>query len=295
MMLDVLIVGGSAAGLSAAIVLGRSRRRVAVYDAGTPRNAVAAAAHGFFTRDGTPPAELIATGRAQLAEYGVPVHHELITHVERTEGGFVARSERGTTIMSQYLILATGVRDILPDIPGLAPLWGSTAIHCPYCHGWEVRDQPFAVLAGGEMALTMARMIRNWSGDVAVCTNGELLTDEQQQVLGALEIPFYTAPIARLDADGAQLTGVVFADGAVLPRSAAFVRPAQQQRSTLPAELGCAFDDMGFVVVDAQQQTSVPGVYAAGDMTTPLQQIVFASAGGSRAAAFINHAIVLGH
>lgn len=290
---DVVVVGGSAAGLSGALVLGRARWRVLLCDTHQPRNAVAPAAHGFFTRDGTPPDEILSIGRAQLQPYGVEQRSVAVTAMEGSAPDFVVTLATGEQVHTRRLLLATGMRDTLPPIEGIETFWGTSVILCPFCHGWEVRDQPIAAMTIGKMDLYRAYFLRQWSRDLVLCTNGaEPLTAEERDQLAAEGIPLYEQPILRLEGSGRQLEGLRFADGTFLARRAFFAHPTQGQHSGLAQELGCAMGEDGLVSVDEEGQTSVLGVYAAGDMTTQRPQIVAAAATGARAAAAITLAFI---
>jgi thioredoxin reductase len=295
---EVIIVGGGTAGLSAALVLGRARRRVLLLDTGQPRNAPADAAHGFFTRDGTPPLQLLEIGRHQLCPYdSVEIRAVEATGARHRDDGFDVDLADGTLEHTRTLILATGVRDELPELPGFRELWGRGVYHCPYCHGWEVRDQPLAVSANGEVAMHLAPLIRQWSRDLILLTNGPVSIPEADlAALRALGIQIREDPIARLDGD-AGLERIVFATGETIARRGLFYRPTQSPRTELARQLGCALVEdgpiPGLIRVDESQQTTVAGVYAAGDVATTMQQVATAAASGATAAARINLTLVL--
>jgi thioredoxin reductase len=298
---DTLIAGGGPAGLSAALLLGRSRRATLVCDGGEPRNAASPAAHSYFTQDGTPPLALRHIGRDQLAAYpSVEIADTNILDVDTADGRFEATLGDGRRVAARKLILATGVRDELPAIDGLAELWGNDVFHCPYCHGWEVRDRPLAVLPNGaprDILWHMVTLIRNWSRDVVLLTNGtDTLGAEDRDRLRALNVGVREAPIARLEREGDRLSAIVFADGSALPRGGVFVRPIQHPRNDLAVRLGCELNDdaiPGLIRVDPTWQTTVPGVYAVGDVATPMQQIATAVSSGAMAGAMVNHALVM--
>jgi thioredoxin reductase len=293
-MYDVVIVGGSAAGLSAALVLGRARRNVLVCDTNEPRNQPARAAHSVFTRDGAAPSDLLSIGRAQIDAYGVELRGVGVAHAQAIDRhSFRLTLANGDQVCSRKVLLATGVRDLLPPIVGIEQFWGTSVLHCPYCHGWEVRDQPIAVLSARETAVYLAYLLRNWSPDLVLCTNGfGQLSEMQRDQIQSLQIPIYEQQIARLEGEQAQLEGIRFVDGTLLRRRSLFVRPGQEQRSRLAHDLGCAVGEGGIITVDDHGQTSVAGVYAAGDMARQSQQIIFAAADGARAAMAINHTFV---
>jgi thioredoxin reductase len=289
-MHDVVIVGGGAAGLSAALVLGRARRRVALVDAGEPRNARAAGVHGFLTRDGMPPAELLAVGRVEVAGYGVELIEDKVLGAERTGPGFTVRLAGGRVLEAGQLLVTTGLRDELPDIPGMAELWGSDVIVCPYCHGYEVRDQPLGVVGGGEHGVFKALLVHNWSADVVLFPGTEAPADERLAARGIEVVP---GEVTRLVVANDRLAGVEVA-GRVVPRRAVFVNPTFVPTDGLLTGLGCAVDDNGVVRVDDTGRTSVPGVWAAGNVVDPMGQVITAAADGSRAAARLNGELVLG-
>ena len=292
-MLEVVVAGGGAAGLSAALVLGRSRRRTLVVDAGEPRNAPSPSAHSCFTRDGAPPAELLRIAREQLAPYdSVRVVDDRVTSVRAGDGVFTVGLAAGGEVEARRVLLAVGVRDILPSIDGIGALWGRSVLHCPYCHGWEVRDRPLALYASGAVAMEMAPLLLQWSRDVLLLTGGdEQLTPADRAMLAGLGVGIVDTSVQRVEGD-AHVVGIVFADGRIERRSALFVRPAQELASDLPRMLGCELTEAGHLRVGGDLQTSVPGVYAAGDATTPLQQIVVAAASGAQAAMMINRELI---
>lgn len=292
---DVIIVGGGPAGLSAALVLGRSRRQVLVCDSGKPRNTVSHAAHGFFSRDGIPPAELLQIGREQLRLYNsVKFQTGEVIDAEHLGNHFQVTLNNGTQFLTRKLLLATGVRDILPSIEGFAELWGSSIFHCPYCHGWEVRDQPLAIYGKGEVGFEKALMLTGWSHDLILCSDGSAeLSDEQRQQLLNWGIQIHEEKIARLEHKDGALTGIALTTGEVIPRHGVFLHPEFCQHSDLPAKLGCEFTSRGTVQVNESKQTSVPGVYVAGDAAThPLSAVGLAATEGALSAFAINRALI---
>jgi thioredoxin reductase len=287
---DVVVVGGGAAGLSAALVLGRARRRVAVFDAGAPRNAPAAQMHGFLSRDGMPPADLLAAGRVEVERYGVELVHDRA--VELT-GRFTLRLESGRFVSGRRLLLATGAVDDLPDVAGARERWGRDLLHCPYCHGWEVRDQPIGVLGTTAGSHEHAHLLRQWSDDVVFFTHTEELGSSERAVLNARGIRVVDGLVARLVVVGDRLEEVQLADGRAIPRTALFIRPRLRARADgLIASLGCEVDEDGFVRVDAAGATSVAGVWAAGNASNPRAQVITAAGEGSAAAIAINADLV---
>ncbi len=295
---DVLIIGAGSAGLSAALTLGRCRRRVLLADGGAPRNAPSGGVHGFLTRDGVRPAKLLELGRAQLAPYPTVAIQELkITGLKNLANGFRAQGTTGQghawSGTASRVLLATGVDDVLPPLPGFRELWGSGVLHCPYCHGYEVRDQPLAVYGQGKAAVGLALLLTNWSPDIVVVTDGPgHLTAYGRQRLRQHHIGVRQEAVAGLVGDAATgLRCIEFTDGTYLERKALFMHAPQEQRSPLAANLGAKLTGKGAVWVDKNSQTSIPGLYAAGDTTPGQQQALIAAAEGNKAAICLNEAL----
>jgi thioredoxin reductase len=287
---DVVVVGGGAAGLSAALVLGRARRRVAVIDAGAPRNAPATHMHGFISRDGMPPADLLAAARAEVVSYGVELVEDQATAVT---GGFDVRLAGGRVLAARRLLLASGAVDELPDVPGARERWGRDFLHCPYCHGWEVRDRPIGVLGTGPGSVDHAHLLRQWSADVVYFSHSQPVTAEERATLEARGIAVVDGIVERLVVVDDRLGAVQLVDGRVVPRAAVFMRPTLHARSErLIESLGCAVDEGGFVRVDGGGRTSVAGVWAAGNAADARAQVITAAGQGSAAAIAINTDLV---
>ncbi len=287
---DVVVVGGGAAGLSAALVLGRARRRVAVIDAGAPRNAPAAHMHGFLSRDGIPPADLLAAGRAEVTAYGVDLVEDKVAAIEP---GFHVRLAGGGLLQARRILLATGLSDVLPEIPGVRDRWGKDLLHCPYCHGWEVRDQPVGVLGTQAASIEHALLVRQWSEDVVFFAHTSDPTSEELVQLEARSVRVVRGEVARLVVDADRLIGVELIDGHVIRRTAVFIRPRMEaQADGLLTALGCEVADAGFARVDATGRTSTPGVWAAGNVADPRAQVITAAGAGSAAAIAINADLV---
>lgn len=287
---DVVVVGGGAAGLSAALVLGRARRRVAVVDAGSPRNAPAAHMQGFLSRDGMSPKDLLAAGRAEATGYGVELIDDRVLAIGP---GFVVRLADGEPVRARRILVATGVHDTLPAIPGVPERWGRDLLHCPYCHGWEVRDQPLGVLGTVPGSVQHAQLVRQWSDDVVFFPHTYELSTEEQAGLEARGVRVVRGEVGRLLVEDDRLVGVQMADGGVVERSAVFIRPENVPHADgLLSGLGCDLGADGFVSVDATGRTSTPGVWAAGNVVDPRAQVITAAGAGSAAAIAINADLV---
>lgn len=300
---EVAIVGGGPAGLSAALMLGRARRSVVLFDAGSPRNAPAAAAHNVFTRDGTSPLELNRIGRAQLVPYpSVEVRDLRVDDAVRLDDGtFALTDAEGVRTTARSVILATGVVDELPDIPGLRQLWGSGVFHCPYCHGWEVQEQPFVLLAQSPRAFHLAPVLRGWSSDITVCpVAGFTIPPDEQASLEAQGVRVRAAVRELVGEPGGVVDDVVLVSGERLGAAAVFTTAPVRQRSPLPAALGCTIhtDGMfaGVVQVDERGFSGVPGLYVVGDASQGFPQVIAAAYEGTLAGGMINHELLLaGH
>jgi thioredoxin reductase len=299
MQYDVLIIGAGSAGLSAALTLGRCLRRVLLADGGRPRNECSPGVHGFLTRDGVAPAELLRLGHEQLRPYEtVEVQCLHIETIALHGSGFVATGhgtadDAPATITARRVLLATGVSDVLPPLPGFRELWGRGVLHCPYCHGWEVRGQPLAVFGRGRTVTGLALLVSRWSPDIVVVTNGPgHLTPNARRRLRRHKIQVQDAPIARLIGTAERdLQCIEFEDGSQLERAALFLHAPQLQRSSLAADMGARITSKGAVWVDGGLQTSIPRLYAAGDTTPGAQQALIAAAEGNRAAILINESL----
>ena len=289
-MLDVIIVGGGPAGLSAALVLGRCRRRVLICDTGHPRNAASHGLHGFLTRDGIEPAQFLRLAREQLRPYEtVELRQAEVTGARRLASGFEVTLNNGEVISSRKLLLATGVVDDVPSIEGLAELYGRSVFHCPYCDGWEMRDQSLAVYGRGENGLGLTLELLLWSRDLVLCTDGPAeLSEDERQRLAHHEIRIREDRIRRLEGSDGALERIVFANGEPLTRSAMFFSTGQRQASDLAEKLGCKFTEQGCVDTGEYETTNVPGLYVAGDASRLVQFVIVAASEGAQAAVAIN-------
>ncbi|HEY6960889.1 MAG TPA: NAD(P)/FAD-dependent oxidoreductase [Gaiellaceae bacterium] len=287
---DVVVVGGGAAGLSAALVLGRARRQVAVVDSGAPRNAPATHMHGYLTRDGMPPADLLAAGREEAAVYGVEFVPGQAVSIEP---GFSVAVDDGQTLTARRLLIATGATDEIPPIAGLRSRWGTDVLHCPYCHGWEVRDEPLGVLGTTTASVEHAQLVRQWTDDLIFFTHRHALTEAEREQLEALDIRVIDGEVRDIVVEDDRLKGVVLGDGRTVERTALFIRPQMRPRpGRLLEQLGCETDDAGFIRVDTVGRTSVSRVWAAGNVANPRAQVITAAGEGSAAAISINADLV---
>jgi thioredoxin reductase len=292
MIIDCAIIGGGPAGLNAALVLGRARRTVLVFDDNRPRNAVTQEAHGFLTRDGVKPAELRSIAHQEISKYpSVAIRQMRINGVSTREGWFELVADNGEVMQARTIMLATGLKEILPAIDGIHDYYGKSLFSCPYCDGWELKDQPLMVIAEeGQRAFHMAKLVWNWSHDLLVCTNGhQVLTKEQHDMLRQKGIEVVEDRITALLGKQGQLEQVVFATQGERARRGGFVASQLLQAAPFGEELGCQMNAMGGIVTDPFGRTTVPGVYAAGDalMAVP-HQLIIAAASGSWAAAGVN-------
>jgi thioredoxin reductase len=290
---DVVVIGGGAAGLSAALVLARARRSVLVIDGGTPRNAPAAHMHGYLSRDGMPPAELLATGRDEVAGYGATIRQGVVADVAPSgAAGFCVTLADGARFSARRLLVATGLRDDLPDIPGLRERWGRDVLHCPYCHGYEVRDQRLAVTGQSADAARYAQIIRQWSDDVVLCIPVGVVTDTHRAQLAARHIDLVEGDVTGLRIEDDRLSGIEMSSGRTVRCDAVFVPPRLVPNNTLLGALGCDLNQDGWVVTGVDGRTGVPGVWVAGNLANPRAQVITAAGEGSAAAMAMNADLV---
>ena len=286
---DAVIVGGGPAGLSAALILGRCRRRVLVCDVGKPRNFASHGLHGFLTRDGIEPAELLRIGREQLEPYGVEMILREVTDAAVAPDGFRITLGDGRVVSARKLLLASGVVDRLPEFEGAAEMYGRSLFHCPYCDGWESRDAPLAAYGPDREAYGLALALKTWSDDVVLCTGAEAtLLPRDRARLRRLGIPIREEAIVRLEGEDGRLRRIVFAAGEPLDRGAMFFKTRQHQRFPLAERLGCEFNAAGTVRTDRFGGSRVPGLYVAGDASEDVQLVVVAAAEGAKAGFAIN-------
>ncbi len=290
---DVAVIGGSAAGLSAALVLARAGREVIVIDSAAPRNAPATHMHGFLSREGMNPADLLTVGRGEVEGYGGQFTPGRVTElVPKGQNSFWVLLEDGSRIHARKVLVATGLRDELPEVPGLADRWARDVLHCPYCHGYEVSGQQLGVVGGAPGAVRYAQIVRQWTHDLVYFTPPDTLTAAERAGLVARAIGVVEGTIEQLVIDNDQLVGIQMADGCVVPRRALFVPPRFVPNDQLLTGVGCTTGDDGWTVVDGTGRTSVPGIWAAGNVTDPRAQVITAAGAGSAAAIAINAELV---
>ena len=292
---DVAIVGGSAAGIAAALTLGRSMRTVVVFDDGNPCNIQALKSHNFITRDGIEPAEFLSKGREELANYEtVRQIHDRIVAITGEDGKFELSDQNGNSYQSEKVILATGLHDEMPEIVGFAQCWGISVLHCPYCHGYEVAGKPTIVFANGEAAYHLSVLISNWTKSVTVVTNGiSELRHEEAVKIENLGIKVIEKPVQKFIHQNGRLQKIAFDDGSQMDTSVMYASVPFKQHSTLAEELGCKMTSGGHIDVDDQHRTSIAGVYAAGDCIAQPRALSVASASGTKAAFTVNAEWVL--
>lgn len=291
---DVIIIGGSYSGLSAAMSLGRSLRHVLVIDSGLPCNRQTPHSHNFITHDGEKPAVISAKAKLQVEFYDtVEFYQGLAISADKTDTGFEIKTESGKVLSAKKVLFATGVKDLLPEIPGFAECWGISVIHCPYCHGYEVKKEKTAVVANGDMGFEYAKMISNWTKDLRLITNGKsTLTWEQAQILKKHNVEIIEDEIDAIEHQNGNVQNIIFRNESKISVKAIYFKAPFKQYCTLPETLGCELTEQGLLKVDGFQKTTIPGIFASGDCHIQARSVAMAVSSGSFAGAMINKEII---
>jgi len=291
---DVIVVGGSYSGLAAAMALGRALKTVLVIDSGLPCNRQTPHSHNFLTQDGSTPKEITANAKKQVRQYDtVAFLDDIATKGNKVQNGFEILTASGRTFFGVKLIFATGIRDILPDIEGLSACWGISALHCPYCHGYEVRNERTGIIGNGEQAFELARLISNWTEDLTLFTNGiSTLTSQQELELQHHRIRIVKKEIEYLDHSSGFVQNIVFKDQSKEPVKAIYLRPPFEQHSDIPEMMGCELTEDRYLKIDAFQETTVPGVYAVGDNASRLRTVANAVSMGTAAGIIVSRKMI---
>ena len=291
---EVIIVGGSYSGLSAAMSLGRSLRQVLVIDSGLPCNRQTPHSHNFITHDGEKPAVISAKAKIQVDFYDtVQFYNGLVVNAITTNKGFEIKTKDGAIFTSNKILFATGVKDLFPEIKGFAECWGISVLHCPYCHGYEVKKEKTAIIANGEMGFEYAKLISNWTKDLRLLTNGKsTLTSEQTQILKKHQIKIIEDEIDSFEHENGNIQNVIFKNQSKIDVKAIYHKPPFEQHCKLPESLGCNLTEQGLINVDMMQKTNIPGVYASGDCVIQARSVAMAVSSGSFAGASINRELI---
>ncbi|MFP7295103.1 NAD(P)/FAD-dependent oxidoreductase [Bacillus safensis] len=293
MFLDCAIIGGGPAGLSAALVVGRGRKQVIVFDDELPRNRVTQESHGFITNDGMTPFEIRQAGEADLQKYpNIQIKRSRINDIQKREEFFTLLTHEGDTFEAKKIILATGLQDILPEIEGIHDVYGKTLFSCPFCDGWELKDKALALIAENQRALHMAKLLSNWTKDLIVFTNGHVLAEEDKVLLTAHSIQVIDVPIVSIDHDNGQLRSLQLANGETVKREGGFVASEFKQSAPFAEKLGCQMTKNAGIETDILGRTTVSGVFACGDNLGGPAQLVLAAAAGSQAGMGVIHELV---
>lgn len=291
---EVIIIGGSYSGLSAAMSLARSLRNVLIIDSGLPCNRQTPHSHNFITQDGEQPAVISAKAKVQVDFYDkVQFYNGLAISAIKNEKGFTIKTQSGKVFTSKKVLFATGVKDLLPEIDGFAECWGISIIHCPYCHGYEVKTEKTAVLANGDMGFEYAKMISNWTNDLRLITNGKsTLTPEQTQILKKHKVEIIEAEIAAVEHENGNIQQIIFRNQAKIKVKAMYFRAPFKQHCPLPESLGCELTEQDLLKIDGFQKTTIPGVFASGDCHIQARSVAMAVSSGSFAGAMINKELI---
>ncbi len=292
---DVIIVGGSYSGLAAAMALARALRNVLIIDGGKPANRFTPHSHNFITHDGRPPFEIATLARNQVDQYPGVTHVDgFVTHAIKENFEFAVQLESGQTYRSKKLIFATGIIDQLPVIPGFSDCWGKSVLHCPYCHGYEVRNEKTGIVGNGEYAFEFGSLISNWTHELSIFTDGpSSLTEEQKIKLNSHSIEIIEHKIKALHHEHGYLSAIEFENGNITPLTVIYTRPEFKQHCDVPVQLGCELTPEGYIIIDGSQKTTVAGVFACGDNVTRLRTVANAVAMGTTAGMMVNKELTM--
>ncbi|MBK7873144.1 MAG: NAD(P)/FAD-dependent oxidoreductase [Saprospiraceae bacterium] len=291
---DVIIIGGSYSGLAAGMALGRALRKILIIDSGNPCNKQTPYSHNFLTNDGKTPKEIASLARQQVQMYDtIEFFDGLVTIGIKTEDGFEVQVQTGEKFSTKKLVLATGIKDVMPDIPGFAECWGISVLHCPYCHGYEVRHQKTGILANGDAGFELASLISNWTNDLTLYTNGKsTLTEQQRAKLQKHSINVTETEIVRLEYKSGYIENIIFKNGKKAPLKALYARLPFVQHSTIPQSLGCEITPEGYIKIDASQRTTIRGVFACGDNSTRMRTVANAVSMGTTTGLMVNKELI---
>lgn len=291
---DVIIIGGSYAGLSAAMTLGRSLRKVLIIDSGKPCNRQTLHSHNFLTQDGETPGEIARKAKEQVLHYPtVAWQHGKVSHVEKQANAFQITTDAAEVFSARKVLFATGITDIMPPIPGFGECWGISVLHCPYCHGYEVHSKKIALIGNGDMGFELTRLIYNWSKDLTLFTNGaSTLTQAQKQKIAHYPVKIIETPIQEILHENGYVRTIRLSDGEQKNVEAIFARVGFKQHCAIPEQMGCALTETGFIQVNEFGKTNIHGVFAAGDNSTQMRSVAMANASGNKAGAWINKELI---
>ncbi|MGP4038525.1 NAD(P)/FAD-dependent oxidoreductase [Gracilibacillus sp. D59] len=286
MLLDCVIIGGGPSGLNAALVLARAKKNIMLFDEDKPRNAVTHESHGFITRDGIKPSEFKRVAKQDLMKYSnLSIENQRVSDIKKENRSFIIQTGNRQSYRSRKVILATGLKDVLPDIAGIHDFYGTSLFVCPFCDGWELRDRRLVVIAENDRAMHLTKMVSNWSSNLVVCTNGKnIFSQEEVELLTKKNIKIMVDEIDSLQGENGHLQKVQFKNGKEIEREGGFVAGELKQASFLAETLGCAKNKMGGIETDNLGRTNIEGIYASGDTTFALPQLIVAASEGSKVA-----------
>lgn len=291
---EIIIIGGSYAGLSAAMALGRAARSVLIVDSGKPCNRQTPHSHNFITQDGQKPASIAKSAKKQVLDYPtVTFLHDTVVEITGTNHDFITKTDSGKVLGARKILFATGIKDIMPGIPGFADCWGISVIHCPYCHGYEVKGANTGILTNGDATLEFGKLINHWTKRLTIFTNGKATLDEEsRQKISHMGIEISEKEIAAIQHQKGKISNLIFKDGTKVDLEALYARPSFVQHCEIPQRLGCKLTGEGYIEINDFQQTTIPGIFAAGDNTGPFRAVSVAVASGTKTGAFINHELI---